>query len=373
MREIFKNKGIKWENIYYEKNETTILIKLIKCNTNEEYEALIDSEDFTLVKNPIFRVYIRRKDTNLKNIPYILTSIKPKNKNRHYDYQLHQLIMNTKHKNIIIDHKNMNRFDNRKCNLRIVTAKENRLNQEYIGYRFDGINYVPSFSIDRIEFDLGKFKTKEETLNIFLKACLISNRDKISVDINNKIKENNIKLYEEDLYKYGLYDVFYYVCNGVVPKVNNDDKVNKYYKVNNDDKINKYAKALDGINFDKATNKWLVRVNIENKLYNMGRYEDLYYAQNIYREIKYCFENNINNSENKYVQKAIDIKNGNYNPDKYNGRKNKFYDNHKEEIIDLINKGYSYHKVEIILKDIYPNDKIKSDTIKKYYLEWENK
>lgn len=394
MREIFKNKGIKWENIYYEKDEDTIIIKIYKKETGEEYNVLIDKEDFDLVKPHIWRVKIKRKDTKLKNIPSIAASIKPIGKSRHYDYQIYQLILDTKHKDIIVDHENMNRFDNRKCNLRIVTPKENRLNQEFNGFRYDGIYYYPSFAIDRIEFDLGRFNTKEEAMSVFLKACLISGRDKISIDIRNKLKKFKIVLNEEDLYEYGLYDVYMYVTNKVIPDKKTNiktkkvtvDKTNiKTKKVtvdkinNNDNKVNKSVpykkfnnKIREGVSFCKQTKKWLVRVVIKDRLYNMGRYKDLEYAKYIYKEILNALDNDLKTSENKYIQKAIDIKEGIYDPEKYNGRKNNFYEEHKKEIIELIEQGNTYYKTTTILKERYPDTKIKSDTLKSRYLKWIN-
>ncbi len=383
MREIFKNEGVKWVNTYYEKDKDTIIIKIDKKETKEEYDVLIDKEDFDLIKTHVWRVKINRKNTNLKNIPSIVATIKPIGKSRHYDYQIHQLILDTKYKDIIVDHENMNRFDNRKCNLRFVTPKENRLNQEFNGFRYDGIYYYPSFSIDRIEFDLGKFNTEEEAMNIFLKACLISGREKISIDIRNKLKKFKTILNEEDLYEYGLYDVYMYVTNKIIPdkkiimktkkvavdKINNNN--NKVNKSSPDKKFNN--KFREGVSFCKQTNKWLVRVVIEGKLYNMGRYKDLEHAKYIYKEILNALVNDLKTSENKYIQKAIDIKEGIYDPEKYNGRKNNFYEEHKKEIIELINQGNSYYKTTTILKEKYPYNKINSDTLKSRYLKWISK
>lgn len=43
-----------------------------------------------------------------------------------------------------------------------------------------------------------------------------------------------------------------------------------------------------------------------------------------------------------------------------------------KEIIELINKGNSYYKTTTILKEKYPDTKIKSDTLKSRYLKWIN-
>lgn len=51
-------------------------------------------------------------------------------------YKVHRYILNLKDDDFVIDHKNHNRVDNRKCNLEIVTRLSNSQNKESKGYRF---------------------------------------------------------------------------------------------------------------------------------------------------------------------------------------------------------------------------------------------
>ena len=51
-------------------------------------------------------------------------------------YRVHRYILNLKDDDFVVDHKNHNRGDNRKCNLEIVTRLSNSQNRESKGYRF---------------------------------------------------------------------------------------------------------------------------------------------------------------------------------------------------------------------------------------------
>ena len=51
-------------------------------------------------------------------------------------YRVHRYILNLKDDDFVVDHKNHNRVDNRKCNLEIVTMFSNNQNKESKGYRF---------------------------------------------------------------------------------------------------------------------------------------------------------------------------------------------------------------------------------------------
>lgn len=47
-------------------------------------------------------------------------------------------------------------------------------------------------------------------------------------------------------------------------------------------KTSRNTSGYIGVNFDKTRNKWLVRININGKPKNIGRYEDLIYAAEVY-------------------------------------------------------------------------------------------
>ncbi len=84
--------------------------------------AIIDEEDYKIVGN--YKWY-------LSDQGYALSTIKGKN------IRMHKLIMNTP-SDMVTDHKNHNRLDNRRINLRIVTQKENARNRgNSMGYCYD--------------------------------------------------------------------------------------------------------------------------------------------------------------------------------------------------------------------------------------------
>ena len=47
-------------------------------------------------------------------------------------------------------------------------------------------------------------------------------------------------------------------------------------------KTSRNTSGYIGVNFDKTRNKWLVRININGKPKNIGRYEDLTCAARVY-------------------------------------------------------------------------------------------
>ena len=80
---------------------------------------LIDSEDYPLVE----QYYIGVSPTRVR-----VREAKLYQKGGGGMYAMHRVIMNAA-PNTMIDHKNRNRFDNRKCNLRLCTAEENARNR----------------------------------------------------------------------------------------------------------------------------------------------------------------------------------------------------------------------------------------------------
>ena len=93
-----------------------------------------------------------------------------------YSYQLkqlHRFIMNPS-EDMVVDHINHNKLDNRKCNLRVCTHQENGWNKDPISTNTSGTTGVifdksRNKWLARIEFNgkqihLGRFKTKEEAV-----------------------------------------------------------------------------------------------------------------------------------------------------------------------------------------------------------------
>jgi hypothetical protein len=90
---------------------------------------------------------------------------------------LHRLIMNVEDSNVVIDHKNHNQLDNRKCNLRICTKSQNNKNQikrKNNTSGFKGVSYSKIHNkfeayikCDYKYYYLGLYETKEEAARVY--------------------------------------------------------------------------------------------------------------------------------------------------------------------------------------------------------------
>lgn len=195
MKKIYKKKGIKWLNEYFEV-DNYIMLRISKEETRESYDVLIDYDDFERVKQHGYSV----KKRNLKN-GSIFYSVVFRGNGMSF---LHQLIMKEdveKHDNeVVIDHINKNRFDNRKSNLRVVSQKINVINKSHKGYTYDvkTNKYHTRISFDNNRVFIGSYRTENEANEMYLKCCLLVGLDKISEDVRNRIKENNIVLTDKD-------------------------------------------------------------------------------------------------------------------------------------------------------------------------------
>lgn len=91
---------------------------IITLNTKKygKLDILLDDEDYQQFKDT--KLYISFMQSN-KNF-YAMTAEKK---------YIHRLIMNAP-KGLVVDHINHNTLDNRRCNLRICTPSENRLNSK---------------------------------------------------------------------------------------------------------------------------------------------------------------------------------------------------------------------------------------------------
>ena len=197
MKKICEKKGEKWNNEYFD-NGDYIIIKISKEETKESYDVLIDKDDFNKVKQGQWFVNIKRKNTHLKNIIEVLWS-KTEN-GKKINYQIYQLILDTKFDNAIVDHINENRLDNRKSNLRIVDNTINSFNCKRKGYSYDKVNnkFRASIKYRGKELKLGRYDTELEAETIYLKACMVLGIDKMSTYISDRINKLNLILTEED-------------------------------------------------------------------------------------------------------------------------------------------------------------------------------
>ena len=144
-------------------------IIVVDKNNNEKAKFIIDIDDVEKVKT--YRWYTTGRK-------HIYCTTKKKNK-----ILLHRLIMNVideDAKQIQVDHINGNTFDNRKCNLRIVTPHQNSMNKTKINYgnnHHNGVHYLKRnkkwrayITVNGEWIHLGLFETEEDAINARVKA-----------------------------------------------------------------------------------------------------------------------------------------------------------------------------------------------------------
>ena len=126
-------------------------------NTNNPF--YFDKEDYDLIKNYCWfendQGYALSRETDGSNI------------------RLHRLILHPKDDEII-DHKNQNRLDNRKDNLRIANKQNNGINRpcnsnnklgvKGVNLQSNGKKYTARIMVDGKDIYLGSFNTIEEAL-----------------------------------------------------------------------------------------------------------------------------------------------------------------------------------------------------------------
>lgn len=131
-------------------------------NTNKEF--YFDLEDYDKIKQYCWRE---------GQWGYCMTTTKEDNKGKFIQH----ILLNT---NKTIDHKNRNKMDNRKENLRVCTMQENRINASipnsntsgFIGVGFDRRynKYIARIKINRKQIYLGSYSTIQEAVKVRLKA-----------------------------------------------------------------------------------------------------------------------------------------------------------------------------------------------------------
>lgn len=101
-----------------------VIMKEIKPTNNSKLKIIVDDEDYPLLSR--FNWYI-------SDSGYAITQITGQKHIR-----MHILVFGAMPKGrFVIDHKNRNKIDNRKCNLRVATMKENAKNREARGICYD--------------------------------------------------------------------------------------------------------------------------------------------------------------------------------------------------------------------------------------------
>lgn len=135
------------------------------CYLNDtNLKVTFDLEDYPLIKNILWNTdecgYARGYDTKSKRL-----------------VRMHKLITNTD-ENVLIDHSNQNKLDNRKTNLRYATKSENRINSKLRTNNTSGVQGVgfergkwrARITINKKYIHLGIFDKFEDAVIARLKA-----------------------------------------------------------------------------------------------------------------------------------------------------------------------------------------------------------
>lgn len=129
-------------------------MKIIEFNSRGKTHYMKVDDDFTCDKN-----------IRIDKDGYAIIAIKRVNTG------LHRVIMNAP-KGTIVDHINRDKLDNRKCNLRLVTHKQNSANKKAKGaYYYEGMGWKTHYydNVTKKTVHLGYFKTKEEAQEVYQK------------------------------------------------------------------------------------------------------------------------------------------------------------------------------------------------------------
>ena len=146
-------------------------------------------------------------------------------------YKVHRYILNLKDDDFVVDHKNHNRVDNRKCNLEIVTRLSNNQNKESKGYGFsedEGKFVVQVGSYYKYFNFIGgkvapRFSTEEEAIREVARRKEII--DATRVRLNSLEELESLKRYAEEN-GFDNYDDAYLYWANVKERV---DKINLKY------------------------------------------------------------------------------------------------------------------------------------------------
>lgn len=130
--------------------------------------SLIDDEDFEKVSKYKWNVSFNKRNNSFRPSTTIILN------NKKYTLLLSRFIMNCP-KGMVVDHINHNTLDNRRCNLRICTFKENIYNlklRKSSKYGYKGISFKKNRWIVQLKKDKkyiygGSFKDKIEAAKTY--------------------------------------------------------------------------------------------------------------------------------------------------------------------------------------------------------------
>ena len=151
-----KKLGIYNKDWRYKKNDFLIKDGYVVLFAKNGEEILIDIDDFDMIRG--YKWCVSKTGYAVANIGGCVI-------------KMHRFILHANPSDII-DHKNRNKLDNRRNNLRFCSAHQNSMNcsntkgrELPIGIRIRNGKYVARIMINRKEVNLGRYLTLEEAIN----------------------------------------------------------------------------------------------------------------------------------------------------------------------------------------------------------------
>jgi hypothetical protein len=149
-------------------------------NEKDEETTLDDSPSYVKINllgagsDKQFMVSIKDLDKVLSHDWYLNKSGYPFSYTAIY-HTLHRFLLGRQEKGMVIDHINRNKLDNRKNNLRIISAKENSYNRtknsnsnnKYKGVQKRGDKFIAIITKDGVRREIPGFNTEEEAARTY--------------------------------------------------------------------------------------------------------------------------------------------------------------------------------------------------------------
>jgi len=225
------------------------------------YEEL---EDGTIAVD-IGKLIVDEEDVELASNVYLSISIANNNRRP----SLGRFLLNPQ-KGLVVDHINNNTLDNRKCNLRICTHKENVHNRRK--NRSVKHNFVKRDD-GAWEWDCGKLLIDKENLELI---------NKIYIRVQKSLTRLSIPLSRV---------IINAIKDKVVDHKNRNPMDNRKqnlrlctHKENSRNiSVRKQCRSgLKGVNWNKTNKKYVAEIRYNDKIYRLGQFDDKYYAGRVY-------------------------------------------------------------------------------------------
>lgn len=152
---------------------------IIRNKKGECFTILYDEEDHNTVVSHTWCVH------KSSHASYAQTWIRTNGKLKLVG--MHRVLLGVSDRAIVVDHKNRNGLDNRRCNIRACTQSENLMNRatsrkspsKFLGVTWDKFNkkWLCSITIDGKLKNLGRFSDEIKAAKVYDSAAIIRNKD----------------------------------------------------------------------------------------------------------------------------------------------------------------------------------------------------